>query len=152
MPKKPKKSIPNITPTELKILKVLWTLGSGTVRGVKDRLERDLNETNAYTTIMTLMNQLAAKGVLDVDRDRQPFVYTPTIGREIVLRQRVQQFLQQVFDGQASELVLRLVEDAELSSDDIKRIEAKIEAREQAEKGDDGRSGADSADDAEGTA
>ena len=124
------KALPHVTATELKILKVLWRLGSGTVRDVKDELEKEDGETSAYTTVMTLMNQLAAKGGLEVDRDRQPFVYTPALPRDQVLGDRLKQFLATVFDGQAGELVLRLVEEASLSPDDLKRIEAKIEARE----------------------
>ena len=124
------KALPHVTAAELKILKVLWRLGSGTVRDVKDELEKEEGETSAYTTVMTLMNQLATKGGLEVDRDRQPFVYTPALPRDQVLGDRLKQFLATVFDGQAGELVLRLVEEASLSPEDLKRIEAKIESRE----------------------
>lgn len=126
--------MPHITEAELRLLKILWQLGSGTVRDVKDRLNEESGEQLAYTTVMTLMNQLAAKDVLDVDRQRQPFVYTPAVRREHVLGQRLRQFLNTVFDGQAGELMLRLVEEAELSPEDLKRIEAKIEAREREDR------------------
>ena len=125
------KSTPHITAAELRVLKVLWEIGSGTVREVLERLSEDGGEPPAYTTVMTLMNQLAGKGALAVDRKRQPFLYSPAVRREQVLSQRLKQFLQTVYDGQAGELVLRLVEDAELSPEDLKRIEAKIEQREQ---------------------
>lgn len=119
-----------ITPAELNLLKVLWRLGSGTVREVLDALSQETSNPPAYTTVMTLMNQLATKGALHVDRERQPFVYRPAVRREQILRQRIKSFLQQVFDGQAGELVVRLVEEADLSPEDLKRIEAKIEERE----------------------
>ncbi|MCK6457700.1 MAG: BlaI/MecI/CopY family transcriptional regulator [Phycisphaerae bacterium] len=124
------KELPHITSAELNVLKVLWRIGAGTVRDVKDALSASADDAPAYTTVMTLMNQLATKGVLDVDRSRQPFVYRARIRRERVLGERLQQFVQQVFDGQAGELVMRLVEEAELSSDDLKRIEARIEELE----------------------
>lgn len=124
------KRLPHITAAELRILKVLWRLGSGTVRDVKAELEKEDGEASAYTTVMTLMNQLAAKGGLDVDKARQPFLYTPAVRRDQVLAERLEQFLHTVFDGQAGELVLRLVEEASLSPDDLRRIEAKIESRE----------------------
>jgi predicted transcriptional regulator len=125
------KKTPHITAAELRILKVLWQLGSATVRDVKDRLEKQDGDPPAYTTVMTLMNQLAAKGGLGVDKSRQPFVYRASVGRENVLAHRLQQFLTNVFDGQAGELVLRLVEECDLSPEDLRRIEAKIEAKEQ---------------------
>lgn len=121
---------PNITAAELRILKVLWQIEKGTVRDVLAGLQAEYGERPAYTTVMTLMNQLAAKDALDVDRTRQPFVYQPLAGREQVLGDRLKQFLNTVFDGQAGELVLRLVEEADLSPEDIRRIESRIESRE----------------------
>ena len=131
-------NLPHVTAAELRILKVLWKLGSGAVRDVLTQLEQDGGDTPAYTTVMTLMNQLASKGALEVDKSRQPFIYAPAVQREQVLGDRLRQFLSQVFDGQAGELVLHLVEEANLSPDDLRRIEAQIEQREheQGEAGD----------------
>lgn len=129
------KRLPHITAAELRILKVLWRLGrETTVRDVRDELEREGPDNPAYTTVMTLMNQLAAKKALHVDKDRQPYVYRAALKRESVLRDRIEQFIHSVFDGRADELVLHLVEAADLSPDDLKRIEAKIEAREREEQ------------------
>lgn len=125
-----RKRLPNVTAAELRVLKVLWRLKSATVRAVKDELEAEGGDPPAYTTVMTLMNQLASKDVLDVDQQRQPFVYTPRVRREQVLNERLRDFVRTVFDGQAGELVLRLVEEANLSPDDLKRIEAKIETHQ----------------------
>ena len=127
------KKIPDITPAELRIMKVLWQVGSGTVGDVKDALTPRGGDAPAYTPVMTMMKQLARKGALEVDRARQPFVYRPVVRREQVLTQRLRQFINTVYDGQAGELVLRLVEEAELSPDELKRIEERIEAKEQAE-------------------
>lgn len=135
MPRK----VPHITAAELRILKVLWRIGDGSVRTVKDELEREGGEPLAYTTVMTMMNQLGAKGGLHVDKDRQPFIYRAAVKRDQVLRDRIQQFLSNVFDGQASELVLQLVEEAELSKDDLKRIEAKIADRERSDQPEGGK-------------
>lgn len=130
------KRLPHITAAELRILKVLWRLGREvTVRDIRDELEQEGPDNPAYTTVMTLMNQLAAKKALHVDKDRQPYMYRAALRREQVLRDRIEQFLSSVFDGQAGELVLHLVEAADLSPDDLKRIEEKVEAREREEQG-----------------
>lgn len=127
---------PHITAAELRILKVLWRRKEpSTVREVRDELERDgSGDKPAYTTIMTLMNQLAEKGALAVDKHRQPFTYEPAVEREPVLHERMQQFLRTVFDGQAGELVLRLIDQADFSAEELRRIEARIEAREAEER------------------
>jgi len=141
-----KSSTPHITSAELQIMKVLWGLKQATVRQVLDALPAGDEGPPAYTTVMTLMKQLAEKDALDVDRSRQPFLYTPAVRREQVLADRVRQFLHNVFDGQAEDLVLRLVEEAELSPQDLRRIEAKIRRREHGERK--GRSPAGSKEDA----
>ena len=125
---------PHITAAELRVMKVVWKLGSGTVRQVLNALPSDGAEPPAYTTVMTMMKQLAEKGALVVDRARQPFVYSPAVRRDQVLASRVTHFLQTVFDGQAEDLVLHLAEQAELSPEDLQRIESKIRARARAEK------------------
>ena len=128
------KGPPHITAAEFKIMKVIWQLGSSTVRQTLDVLPTDKSSPPAYTTVMTMMKQLAEKGALNVDCERQPFVYTPAVRRDQVLRQRVTQFLQTVFDGHAEDLVVHLVEQADLSAADIRRIEAKIRKREKKDK------------------
>ncbi len=125
--------VPNITAAELRIMKVLWETGPGTVRQCLDVLSTEGGDAPAYTTVMTMMTQLAEKGALSVDRERQPFVYTPAIRRDRVLGQRLSQFLQTVFDGQAGDLVLRLVGEADLTDEDLRQIEAGIKARKQGE-------------------
>ena len=129
-----KRTSPHITAAELRIIKVVWRLGAATVRQVRDALPEGKEGPPAYTTVMTVMKQLAEKGLLAVDRARQPYLYTPAVRREQVLADRMRQFLHTVFDGQAEDLVLCLVEEAELSPEDLRRIEGKIRCRERAEQ------------------
>ena len=129
----PRKNTPHITPAELDVMKVIWNLGSGTVQQVIDALPPG-EPRPAYTTVMTMMKNLGEKGALEVDRGRQPFVYTPGVRREQVLSQRLASFVQTVFDGQAEDLVLHLVEESDLSAEDLRRIEDKIQQRAAREK------------------
>jgi predicted transcriptional regulator len=46
---------------ELDVMGVLWDLGSGTVTEVRDKLPADL----AYTTVLTILRNLEAKGFVD---------------------------------------------------------------------------------------
>ena len=63
---------PHITAAELRVMKVLWTIGSGTVRNVLDALPCDGDEPPAYTTVMTVMSRLSGFMVF----------YTPEPGKE----------------------------------------------------------------------
>ena len=120
---------PEMTPAELRVMKALWQLGHGSVAEVRAELGTRGQEL-AYTTVMTLLGRLAAKGAVLVDREREPFLYKPAHRRESVLRERLRAFVRDTFDGEASSLVLRLVEDEALSREELREIEKKIAAAE----------------------
>lgn len=106
-------------------MKALWEIDRGTVAEVRAELARR-GHGLAYTTVMTLLGRLAAKGAARVDREREPFVYRAARRRESVLRERLREFVREVFDGEAHSLVLNLVEDESLSRDELKAIERTI--------------------------
>ena len=116
---------PEMTPAELRVMKALWELGKGSVSDVRAELAAR-GHALAYTTVMTLLGRLAAKSALSVDKTREPFVYKPAHRRESVLRDRLRDFVRDVFDGQADSLVLRLVEDESLTREELRDIERRI--------------------------
>jgi BlaI family penicillinase repressor len=124
---------PDLTSAELRVMKALWAVGSGTVADVRAELARRGQEL-AYTTVMTLLGRLASKRAVAADRTREPFVYRPVHRRESVLRDRLREFVREVFDGQAASLVLNLVEDESLSRAELRAIERKIAEAERAER------------------
>ncbi|MDX2088960.1 MAG: BlaI/MecI/CopY family transcriptional regulator [Kofleriaceae bacterium] len=125
---------PELTTAELRVLKALWTVEAGTVAEVRTELAKRGQEL-AYTTVMTLLGRLAAKGAVAVDKQREPFIYRPAHRKESVLRDRLREFVREVFDGQADSLVLNLVEDESLSRAELRAIERKIAEAERPAKG-----------------
>ena len=63
------------------IMERLWTWGgTATVRDVFDSIQAD--RTIAYTTVMTVMDNLYHKGALTRERDGKAWRYQPTATRE----------------------------------------------------------------------
>jgi predicted transcriptional regulator len=120
---------PELTPAELRVMKALWELGRGSVSDVRGELAGRGHEL-AYTTVMTLLGRLATKSAVQVDKTREPFVYKPAHRRESVLRDRLRDFVKEVFDGRADSLVLGLVQDESLSREELRAIEKKIDEAE----------------------
>jgi predicted transcriptional regulator len=116
---------PDLTNAELRVMKALWAVGDATVAEVRAELLRR-GQDLAYTTVMTLLGRLAGKNAVLVDKSREPFVYRPAHRRESVLRDRLREFVREVFDGQADSLVLNLVEDETLSRAELRAIERRI--------------------------
>ena len=115
---KPKK--PVLTGQELEIMKIVWSSGASTVRGVYESLlER---RKIAYTTVMTMMNILEQKGYLKKTQKDRAYVYQATRPQKQVIRGMVREFVDRVFNGSAEPLLLHLVEDRRLSEEDLQEI------------------------------
>jgi predicted transcriptional regulator len=69
---------------EADILSIVWQHDSTTVRDVYETLRE--RRPIAYTTVMTVMNNLVKKHLLSQDKSDIAYVYTPAIpGREVAL-------------------------------------------------------------------
>ncbi|HPH67644.1 MAG TPA: BlaI/MecI/CopY family transcriptional regulator [Kofleriaceae bacterium] len=126
-------AIPALTPAEFAIMKALWRAGDATVADVRAVLAESGSEA-AYTTVMTLLGRMVQKGAVTVDRSREPFVYAAAVRKQHVARQRLREFLRDVFDNDAETLVLGLVEDAALSVDELRHLEGRLDALREAER------------------
>lgn len=67
-------------PLESAVMDRLWKRPSATVRDVVDELGR--SRPLAYTTVMTIMTRLYAKGLLIRERDGKTYVYRPAFTRD----------------------------------------------------------------------
>ena len=96
-----------LTARELAIMNVVWQRNGATVRDVHTALAHE--RPVAYTTVMTLMRILEAKGYLTKRREDRAYFYTPTRRRQQVMRAMVRDFVDRVFDGATQSLRLHLV-------------------------------------------
>mgnify|MGYP001051370314 FL=1 len=106
-------------------MKVIWKLGTATVREVYETLRE--KRSIAYTTVMTMMNVLEEKGYLEKRRVDRAYVYKPKRPQQQVVRQMVADFVDRVFDGAASALFVHLARDNRLSKEERKQIRKLIE-------------------------
>ncbi|HZT74502.1 MAG TPA: BlaI/MecI/CopY family transcriptional regulator [Terriglobales bacterium] len=63
---------------EAQVMEVLWAQGEANVREVAQRLARPL----AYTTVMTTLDRLYKKGLLERHKRDRAFQYLPRMSRE----------------------------------------------------------------------
>ena len=96
------------TPAELQILQVLWDRGPCSVRDVLDAMRSEKNR--AYTTVMSLMNTMADKGLLSRRPEGKAFIYTAAAPREQTLSQLLSDLMRRAFDGSAQALVAHLLD------------------------------------------
>jgi BlaI family transcriptional regulator, penicillinase repressor len=105
---------------ELDVMGVLWTLGSGTVAEVRDRLPVEL----AYTTVLTILRNLEAKEFVSHTAEGKAHRYVPRVAQRAARRSALSRIVDKLFHGSPEQLVAQLVEDEELSAADLRRLRA----------------------------
>jgi len=117
------------TPAELEVLKVLWEDGPCTVREVLGQLNSE-GRRRAYTSIMSLMNVMVDKRLLKRKPHGRAYLYEPRAPREKTLGDLVGDLWQRAFEGSATTLVTRLLEETQPTSAELEAIREAIEQYE----------------------
>lgn len=123
-----KKSLTPLGETEMEVLNHVWDMEEATVKQVRKRIlkEREV----AYTTIMTVMKNLADKGFLKYRKDGVTYVYSPAQKPESVRSNIITNLMKKAFKGSPKELVQALVNSDDLTSKDLDEIKSMIDQME----------------------
>jgi predicted transcriptional regulator len=73
---------PAVQGLEAEVLETVWNLGQASVRAVMDELNKAAPAPRAYTTYMTTLSRLHAKGLLERTREGKTDLYSAAHSRE----------------------------------------------------------------------
>ena len=110
---------------ELDVMGILWETGSATVAEVRDKLPADL----AYTTVLTILRNLEAKGFVRHEGEGKAHRYFPRVARQAAGKSAVARLIDKMFGGDPARLVSHLVSDHPLSADELKKLHATLGER-----------------------
>jgi BlaI family transcriptional regulator, penicillinase repressor len=130
MGKRKEQKLPRPTDTELAILRVLWQLGSGTVREVLKTINQGRKEEVGYTTVLKMLQIMTEKGLVYRDESQRPQVYRAKLSEDQTQRQFVSDLLDRVFDGSARKLVMQALAAKEVSDKELAQIEKLLDKME----------------------
>jgi predicted transcriptional regulator len=102
----PRHSILDLAPLELECMSVLWPLGEGTVRDIHRQLAA--SRPRAYTTIMTIMDRLAHKGIVTRRRVGRAYYYQATLSADEARISAIEKIVTGFFDGSPEALAAHL--------------------------------------------
>lgn len=102
----PRRSLLDLAPLELDCMNTLWPIGAGTVREIRDLLAA--RRPRAYTTIMTIMDRLARKGVVERTKAGRAYVYRPRLSADEARAQALGQVIENFFGGSKEALLAQL--------------------------------------------
>jgi predicted transcriptional regulator len=126
-------------PLEVDVMEAMWQFGASNVRDVVGRLDRTL----AYTTVMTTLDRLYKKGLLDREMTDRAFVYAPRVSREDWDRQRAGEMMADFLTGpeESRQLLLSCLVDAVGTHDAmlLDELEKKIQRKREELSAKDGK-------------
>jgi len=102
----PRRRLLDLAPLELDCMNTLWPVGEATVREIRDGLAA--RRPRAYTTIMTIMDRLARKGVVERVKSGRAYVYRARLTADEARTQALGQVLENFFGGSKDALLAHL--------------------------------------------
>ena len=108
---------------ESELMQVLWENGPSTVSEVRERLKDDL----AYTTVLTMLRKLEAKGYVGHEEDGRAHRYCARIARDAARRSALRDLAKRLFKGSNELLLIHLVEEQDLTEGQVRRIRSVLD-------------------------
>src|SRR5579862_627667 len=109
------------TKTEMDVLQILWRHGPSTVRFVHDKLNEQ-KEIVQYTSTLKLMQVMKEKGMVDRDETNMKHIYSAAVEEDKIKGNLLGRFVDSMFDGSASSLMLALLDNDKTSPEELKKI------------------------------
>ncbi len=116
-----------LTPLELKVMNILWTIEKGFV---KDVLEKwDEQPSPAYNTVSTILRILTEKEFVKYNAFGRTHEYYPAISQEDYQGKFLKNALENVFEGSMSSLMSALVDSDNISKKELDQLKQLIASK-----------------------
>jgi BlaI family penicillinase repressor len=116
----PENGLPQLTPTELDVMNVLWTQGRLSAREIHDTLGERLGW--AYSTTRTTVERMVRKGLIEKSAFHGIHIYSATVSRATGLARMVREFASRVLEGSHVPVVSLFAESGTLTDEEIAEL------------------------------
>ena len=114
-----RRSILDLAPLELDCMNALWRLGEATVRDIHAALAT--TRPRAYTTIMTILDRLAQKGVVERQKAGRAWLYKAHLSANQARTHAVARLVEGFFQGSTEALASHLSSLSGSAQADVRR-------------------------------
>lgn len=114
-------------PLQRAVMEVLWETHEATVHDVLGRLSEA--KPLAYTSVLSCLQKLERLGWVEHRSEGRTYFYRPARSRDEVSRRSLQQLLEGVFGGSRSQLFQQLLQDDQLSADELSELQRLIDQK-----------------------
>ena len=116
---------PVLTPLEEEVMQAIWDCMPGPVcvRDVLDRVNSGRAKPLAYNTIQTVFVILRdKKAIKQAKKQGRAHYFQPTYSREQATRRSLIELAQRMFGGRVKPLLHQMIDDAQLSTEDLQQL------------------------------
>jgi predicted transcriptional regulator len=108
---------------ERQIMDIVYARGQATAAEVT----ASLADPPSYSAVRALLRILEEKGHLRHQQDGPRYVFLPTVSRDRARRSALRNLVRTFFDGSAAQAAAALIDQGELSDDEVARLSAAID-------------------------
>jgi predicted transcriptional regulator len=119
----------SLTDREADVMQLLWDHGPSVVTEVRARLDDDL----AYTTVLTILRTLEAKGYVTHTEEGRVHRYSAAVQQHAARKSALRHLTGKLFKGSSELLFSHLVADRNLTAEQIQRMRKLLDDEPDAE-------------------
>ena len=109
-----------LSQAQIELMKVLWQQDRLSVSQVHEQLNQ--SKTLALTTVAIMLKRLQEKGIVSHEKAGRQYLYTAQVSEQQVRSSMLGNLLNHLFDGEPEALVHHLVDQQEVSAEDLQKI------------------------------
>ena len=117
-----------LTEAELRLMKILWLRGESAVTDLVAAMPE--GETLAYNSVLTTIRILEQKGYVEHRQEGRAFIFRPCIAEQEASRSEVRHVLTRFFGNSRERLLLSLLDDGEITAEELERLKGAIRETE----------------------
>ena len=118
--------LPQLTPAELEVMKILWDADGLSAREVHERLGEHMDW--AYSTTRTTVERMVRKGLVNKNVFHGLHIYTASVSRARGLARMVRDFASQVLETSHVPVVSLFADSGALSDDEVEELKRLLDA------------------------
>ncbi len=127
-----RKTSPNLTEAEQRVMRVLWAEGALTVRQVFEILKEDIDV--AYTTIQTILTILEKKKYVTSEKEDKAYVFSAIVSKREAQSEALKTLVQQFFNGSPQALAQHLINENDADAAMVDELQKMVEHSKEGEE------------------
>ncbi len=108
-----------LTERETELMGILWQCGRATAEDVREAMAGGPHDSS----VRTLLRVLESKGHVRHEVAGNRYVYLPVITCQSAQRKAIQNLLERLFGSSAETLVLRMIEDEQITAEQVEALQ-----------------------------